>query len=329
MDATYYSVIDICCGMGGLSLAARDIGMNPSIGIDTNEDALKTYMRNFPDATAIKGDISSKSTIDLCIENSKKLKRNSNLIVVSGPPCQGFSVAGPRNPKDPRNDILVYVADAISVIRPTSALIENVAAVLSPRNSDRINKLKSILSKSGYHITTITLDALYFGVPQRRRRAFFLITKKKLNENDLAEFMKSMFGEKKTVGNAMAGLFSPKVRPEVYVDEEDNGAPPNHFAMQHSERVKKKIALIKPGTGPLSYRRLDPNKPTKTLISGHRAPPAHPYEPRSLTVREAARLQGFPDSFRVYGKFGKQMEQVTNAVPPPMGAAVLTALLKL
>lgn len=328
MDAACCSVIDICCGMGGLSLAARDIGMAPIIGIDTNEHALKTYGKNFPDTTSIKGDISRKSTIDLCIENSKKLKRNTNLIVVSGPPCQGFSVAGPRNPEDPRNDIIVYVADAISAIRPASALIENVASVLSPRNADRITKLKGILSKSGYNITAIKLDALDFGVPQRRRRAFFFITKKKINETELNEFIKSMFREKKTVGMAMAGLSSPNVRPDVYIDEEDKSVPPNHLAMRHSEGVKKKIAKIKPGTGPLSYRRLDTDKPTKTLISGHRAPPTHPHEPRSVTVREAARLQGFPDSFRVYGKFGSQMEQVTNAVPPPLGAAALTALLK-
>jgi DNA (cytosine-5)-methyltransferase 1 len=122
-------------------------------------------------------------------------------------------------------------------------------------------------------------------------------------------------------------LPTPKVRPDRYKDETDDGAIKNHFAMQHSERVKKKIAAIEPGKGPMSYRRLHPTRLSNTLFSGHRAPPAHFDEPRSITVREAARLQGFPDNFRVYGSFSNQMEQVTNAVPPPLAIAVLSVLL--
>ena len=76
----------------------------------------------------------------------------------------------------------------------------------------------------------------------------------------------------------------------------------------------------------MSYRRLHPEQPSNTLFSGHRAPPAHFEEPRSITVREAARLQGFPDDFRIYGSFGNQMQQVTNAVPPPLAQVVLRVL---
>ena len=128
------------------------------------------------------------------------------------------------------------------------------------------------------------------------------------------------------VGEALADLPSPKVRPDRYNDEDDSLVLSNHFAMQHSQRVKKKIAAIPQGKGPMSYRRLHPERVSNTLISGHRAPPAHYREPRSITVREAARLQGFPDDFRIYGSFGNQMTQVTNAVPPPMARAALIAL---
>jgi DNA (cytosine-5)-methyltransferase 1 len=97
--------------------------------------------------------------------------------------------------------------------------------------------------------------------------------------------------------------------------------------MRHSERVKQKIALIEPGKGPMSYRRLKPDAPSRTLISGNRAPPTHFSEPRSITVREAARLQGFSDDFEISGVFSKQMLHVTNAVPPPLAKAALGALL--
>ncbi len=76
----------------------------------------------------------------------------------------------------------------------------------------------------------------------------------------------------------------------------------------------------------MSYRKLDPTKPANTLFSGHRAPPVHYKYPRSITVREAARLQGFPDDFRIYGSFANQMTQVTNAVPPPLARTVLQVL---
>jgi DNA (cytosine-5)-methyltransferase 1 len=116
------------------------------------------------------------------------------------------------------------------------------------------------------------------------------------------------------------------VRPDDYDDDADCDGVANHLAMRHSRGVMNKIAAILPGTGPMSYRRLHPTRLSNTLFSGHRAPPAHYLEPRSITVREAARLQGFPDDFRIYGSFANQMEQITNAVPPPLSRAALSAL---
>jgi DNA (cytosine-5)-methyltransferase 1 len=98
--------------------------------------------------------------------------------------------------------------------------------------------------------------------------------------------------------------------------------------MRHSARVKRKIAALAPGTGPMSYRKLHPDKLARTLISGNRAPPAHHSQARSITAREAARLQGFPDTFVVRGSFASQMLHVTNAVPPPLARAALLALLQ-
>ena len=141
--------------------------------------------------------------------------------------------------------------------------------------------------------------------------------------------MESFKTDSTNARQALNGLSKAEVRPDNYDDEMDYGVIHNHFAMQHSERVKRKIAAIEPGTGPMSYRRLHPTRLSNTLFSGHRAPPAHFAEPRSITVREAARLQGFPDCFRVYGSFANQMEQVTNAVPPPLAMAVLSVLLAL
>jgi DNA (cytosine-5)-methyltransferase 1 len=323
-------VVDLCCGMGGLSLAARDLGMRVAVGVDVDTHAARTFRKNFPEAEFMEGSVRSSKVLHRCLELLNQSRGCSiPSIVVSGPPCQGFSVAGSRDPRDPRNQILVAVARAIAELNPRCALIENVSMILSPPNSSRLTRFEGVLTDAGYFVITLLLDAADFGVAQRRKRAFFLVTQQELDKNEIQDRLDHLKKPQLTVQHALRGLRSPKVRPEDYDDEKECTGLHNHLAMRHSRRVINKIAALEPGTGPMSYRKLHPSQPSKTLFSGHRAPPAHFREPRSITVREAARLQGFPDSFRIYGSFGNQMQQVTNAVPPPLAKVVLSVLMQL
>jgi len=325
------AVADLCCGMGGLSLAARELGMRVAVGVDLNAHAARTFTKNFPEAEFVEGSVRSAKVLQRCSELLKQSKEIAPApsIVVSGPPCQGFSVAGSRNPIDPRNQILVAVARAIAELNPHCALIENVSMILAEAHSHRLTRFENTLKDAGYFLHALMLDAADFGVAQKRKRVFFLVTRKQIDEGQILKRLGHLKMPQLTVRHALLGLPSPEVRPDDYDDENDNCGFSNHLAMRHSKRVMKKIAALEPGTGPMSYRKLDPSQPSKTLFSGHRAPPAHFCEPRSITVREAARLQGFPDSFRIYGSFGNQMQQVTNAVPPPLAKAVLRVLLEL
>jgi DNA (cytosine-5)-methyltransferase 1 len=321
------AAIDLCSGMGGLSWAAKTLGMKIVAGVDLNSDALKTFSKNFPDAKALEGSVRSSKVLKECDELLAEF-RNKNVptVILSGPPCQGFSVAGSCDPSDRRNQVLIGVAEAIVKLQPSCALIENVSMLLSEIHENRLAKFENIIIQGGYFLTKVLLDASEFGVSQKRKRAFFFVTRKEFSEEVILDQLKSYKLPVKTSSEALKGLDSPIVRPDDYDDEKDYGLIANHVAMQHSEKVMKKIALIVPGTGPMSYRRLHPEQPSNTLFSGHRAPPAHFEEPRSITVREAARLQGFPDDFRIYGSFGNQMQQVTNAVPPPLAQVVLRVL---
>ncbi|MBI3853501.1 MAG: DNA cytosine methyltransferase [Verrucomicrobia bacterium] len=322
--------VDLCCGLGGLSLAAKKLGVQIVAGVDVNSSALKTFSKNFPATKALEGSVRSKTILAECAKLLEPFKAaNQPTIILSGPPCQGFSAAGSRDPADPRNQVLVAVARAVSKLQPDCALIENVSMLLADKHSDRIRKFEQIIQQGEFHITHIVLDASEFGVSQKRRRAFFLVTKQPIDEHVVLERLEEFKTDPVGARETLNGLSDPKVRPDDYDDDKDYGGVANHFAMRHSERVMKKIAAIDPGTGPMSYRRLHPTRLSNTLFSGHRAPPAHFKEPRSITVREAARLQGFPDSFRVYGSFANQMEQVTNAVPPPLAKAVLSVLAEL
>lgn len=321
---------DLCCGLGGLSLAAKELGVQIVAGVDVNPSALKTFSRNFPDAAALEGSVRSKTILANCASLLEPFKAvNQPTVVLSGPPCQGFSAAGSRDPADPRNQVLVAVARAVSKLQPDCALIENVSMLLADKHGGRIRKFVKAIENGHYNVTHIVLDASDFGVSQKRKRAFFLVTRQPLNEQTFMARLESFKTSPVGAREALNGLSKPGVRPDDYNDEADYDGFHNHFAMRHSERVMKKIAAIEPGTGPMSYRRLHPTRLSNTLFSGHRAPPAHFREPRSITVREAARLQGFPDSFRIFGSFANQMEQVTNAVPPPLARAVLSVLLEL
>jgi DNA (cytosine-5)-methyltransferase 1 len=316
---------DLCSGMGGLSLAARQLSMRIVFGVDTNATAVRTFEKNFPEAEAIEGSIRSSRIIDRC----RKLLKPPNggpSILVSGPPCQGFSVAGSRNPSDPRNQIIMAVARDVVTLAPDCALVENVSAVLAEEHAQRLKKFYDLFADGQYFVTSVVLDASEFGVAQKRKRAFFFILRKQVTAHELLKRLELHKQPAINVESALRGLPSPLVRPDDYSDERDYGLVHNHFAMQHSQRVIDKIAALPPGTGPMSYRRLCATRPSNTLFSGHRAPPAHFSDPRSITAREAARLQGFPDDFRIYGSFGNQMEQVTNAVPLPLARAVLQVL---
>ena len=320
-------VVDLCSGLGGISLAAQHLGMRVIAAVDTNSNALLTYKRNFPGTVIIKRSIMGTGAVDACQDAIRQQNfTTAPLIVVSGPPCQGFSIAGSRDPLDGRNKVILAVGNAIVRLKPRCALIENVSALLDSKHSVRVRKFKRKLETAGYSVVVLLLNAKDYGVPQRRERVFFLVSQTLLNEDEIRLRLDNLKKNEVTVKAAFSRLPRARLRPDKHSEAVNRHGIPNHLSMRHSLEVRSKIALLEPGTGPMSYRKLHPARPANTLFSGHRAPPAHYKSPRSITVREAARLQGFPDTFRIYGSFSNQMEQVTNAVPPPLAETVLRVL---
>lgn len=323
-------IIDLCSGMGGLSYAAREVGLEVWAGVDTSISAICSFRHNFPMASPIPGDISDQRVIGQIAEEIQAAgMEKERLIVVSGPPCKGFSDAGPRKVGDPRNEVLISVAKAIVDLGPAAAIIENVSALQKTRNAKVLRRFKAVLNSSGYHVYSFELNSLDFGVPQKRRRMIYYVLPFSIKKKCISQKLKTFHRSASTVREILGHLPIPPERPFNYDPIDDNGTLANHYAMRHSQRVKNKIANIKPGTGPLSYRKLKPDSYAATLLSGHRAPPVHYEQPRSITVREALLLQSFPDSFQVMGPFGNQMEQVTNAVPALLGKATIHVLMQL
>lgn len=328
---------DLFCGAGGFSLGLEQAGLSCVLGVDFNEYAVKAYKQNFPHDCWLM-DLSEESNQRKVIE---KLKTERVDLIVGGPPCQGFSIFGNRRfvntknhdlTKDKRNDLVFAFAKIVVETSPNWFIMENVPGILSAHNGAYVEAIIKYFNDNGYRTEYRVINAADYGAPQLRRRFILIGTKTKL----LIPFPKPKYFERpegwqkayRTVGEVITDLASDRTL----------GSIPNHNAPRHSSIVKERFSYIKEGdkmdvdalpehlklgqkTGkPVAnfshvFKRLDRNKPSGTIVPGHNALPVHPWLNRTLTVREAARIQTFPDSFSFVGPIINQCLQVGNAFP--------------
>jgi len=389
-----FTFIDLFAAPGGLSLGFEMAGFKCLAGVDIDQTAMLTYRKNFPDAIAIVDDITHLKSEDL-------LKRaNINAadvnVIIGGPPCQGFSTVGrvkiaslvrkgvwnlsnshPRFIDDPRNVLYREFVRIVKDIKPEIFVMENVPGMMSYRNGEIVSQIIEDFKHLGYRTEARVLNAVWFGVPQVRKRIFFIGTKMKDMEiiwpepkfaepeeatMNLDIFIKgSRLKRPVTVWEAIGDLPEPiQGRPglaDVPLDydkqpfseyqkwaREGSSKVHNHITRQHSERDIQVFSLMKEGMwwkdlpkeikDLYGYRddifhdkmkRLRSDKPSWTIVAhlykdGYMY--IHPKQPRTITVREAARLQGFPDRFIFMGSRTEQFKQVGNAVPPLLAKAV-------
>jgi DNA (cytosine-5)-methyltransferase 1 len=230
-----------------------------------------------------------------------------------------------------------HVARLARQLKAETICLENVPGVRRVNGHGFLDKIVAALDAAGYAVAPHLLRACAFGVPQHRLRYFFLCRRghraEKIREPK-ATHRAHGEGEATLPGTPrLADLFAklPQVahgRAAEYFVGDDGTEHLNMSTMAHSTRVIRKIKKIKPGEGPISYRRLEPGE-ARTLIAGHRAMPVHPTLHRTISVREAAVIQGFAPDYFFCGPRAEQPLQVANAVPPPLAEAVANHLLPL
>ena len=329
-----HSAVDLFAGAGGMALGFRQAGFRVRAAVELDRPAAQTYRLNHPGVPVLEADVTTVTGEQL--RSFAPGTSGGVAATIAGPPCQGYSAAGPRDPHAERNYLYEHVIRIANELGSKSIVIENVPGAASVRGVEFADPIERELEQAGFAADKHLLSGPDFGVPQRRRRFFFVGLDRSLGTKpqspDATHRHPGSMGELAETP-ALADLLRllPALPHGVAADRlelADGTVAYNGATMAHADRVVRKIEKILPGQGPLSYRRLDRTLAT-TIIAGHRALPVHPILDRTISVREAALIQGFPLSYTFCGYRSQQPLQVANAVPPPLARAVAHEIRKL
>lgn len=371
-----YKVIDLFAGAGGLSYGFEQAGLVVDLAIEKDAWAVETYKLNHRNKNVIEADITTLSD-DFFERYKGKID-----VVMGGPPCQGFSIAASnrRRENDSRNTLYQQFLRVVNIVEPKIVLIENVKEIVNYQLQDGrkiVDDIAIFLKERDYTFDYKILNCRNYGIPQDRKRFFFLAIKKELVSSnvDLEKIMSIYTQSEICFDDAVNDLPVVKAREFAedavmeYTDKPHNSFQKamrgnsillhNHIPMRHTEKTVKKFEFLLNGSGDglpedllprvrgnideISYSQYSQNH---RIINGKNVSPTitasfyssfiHPHQPRNLTVREAARIQTFPDTFIFKGKkttlskklLAKkgiveelhldQFNQVGNAVPPMM-----------
>jgi len=316
------TVLDLFGGAGGLGYGFRQARFRVGLAVELDREAAQSYRLNNPGVPVLEADVADLTSADVL-----GYMGSAPTVICAGPPCQSYSLAGTRADDDPRHHLFEFVLALSRKLRPKALVIENVPGIgrAIGDGSFRETLVREIGKQFGTEV--MTMDAREHGVPQSRKRLFF-VGRAKATEPFGAPPPSHSFdgsGRRKATPTVLDVLRRlPRRRHgssnDVHV-REDGVVVRNLATMLHSERVLRKIAAIRPGEGPISYRRTRPDY-ARTVVAGHRALAVHPTQHRTLSVREAASLQGFPEHYAFMGFRANTPLQVANAVPPPVARAL-------
>lgn len=319
------SLISLFCGGGGLDLGLNLAGFSTKVCSDLSPSFVDSVVKNLPHATGIAED-----AMKLTGKKLRELAQTKEIdLMAAGPPCQSFSILGRRGAlEDPRGKLALKYFDLIAEVKPRAFIFENVPGLLSVNGGKDWKLLfEYAKKKTGYTFHVARLNAFQFGIPQYRERVVLVGFKD--NNIDFA-FPNQATGPS---SNQLNREMPPAGSPSTWALEGVDGLP-NHKARIHGERVRARYRLIQQGDRDRIDHtdRIDGERPSGTVLVGSGGgggrPHIHPVEDRVITVREAARLQSFPDWYVFQGTATAQYRQVGNAVPPLMAYEVGVAIRK-
>lgn len=343
------SAVDLFCGVGGMGLGFEQAGFDVLVGVEWDPLLAAVHEFNHPSTRVVCCDVASLAG---SAREKLSLAETELDVVFGGPPCQGFSSIGKRDAGDSRNDLVGIFIKVATELRPRYIVMENVEGILQPTMKQHIDQAKLSLTNAGYsYAEPKRMDACEFGVPQRRRRVFLIAwradsqafnwpveTHGKAN-SQLKPFV--------TVADAIGdlSLIAPTGR-SAYArslgarSTRSDAAPRKgvpktltgfELTSHNPQTVARFEQTVEGKEEPVSrYTRLSWSGVCHTMRAGTgpdrgsfmSARPIHPGEPRVITVREAARLHGYPDWFQFHRTKWHSFRGIGNSVPPPMARAI-------
>jgi DNA (cytosine-5)-methyltransferase 1 len=353
-------LVDLFCGCGGFSLGAMlasealGISLQPLVGVDVDPTALEVYQRNIRPETVLCTSVSGLVDFQLWTEGGEmSFAQTPHLspalaafcgradVVIGGPPCQGHSGFNNHTRSTDDRNTLYYTVPAIAIaLNAKIAVVENVYNIVNDKFKV-VQHSTSIFQKHGYNVTSLKLDASHYGVPQSRKRHFLIATR--FGMDAASQIANALRGQSVTVGHAISDLeetaeTSPFDRPARLSPE--NIARIQHLFANDIYHLPNEVRpdCHKNGhTYPSVYGRLKMDGVSNTVTTGFASPGrgryVHPTRQRGLTPHEAARLQGFPDSFAFLDASGRDLTNkaygklIGDAVPPPLGLVPAVAAL--
>jgi len=372
------TAIDLFSGAGGITLGLLNAGFNVLLSADLDEGCARTHLRNFS-LPFLQTDIAKLSGED--IQRQTGLLQGELDLLIGGPPCQGFSILGQREMRDPRNSLFHEFLRIAKELQPKCVVIENVPGLATLGGGALLHKIGAEFASAGYAVECAELLAAQYGVPQMRWRMFFIgwrADQMKRGGFPLPTHGQAGIGDlvpNRTISREEAGGFVtirdaigdlPAIEAGEYAGSYDRmprgsyqtamraGAPKtlhNHYAARLSPQNLARLRVLKPGEDWRSlprtllpegmrralrkdhtrrYRRMQWDGIARSIITRFRDPKSgeytHPEQHRTISIREAARIQSFPDWFVFEGSISQQYDQVGNAVPPLLARAVALEL---
>ncbi len=356
MTTDKYTAVDIFSGAGGMSIGATMAGINPVLAVEFDKHAAKTYEANHKNTKVLAQDIKTVEPLDHTEKHP--------FVLFGGPPCQGFSIANTktRNLDNPNNWMFREYCRFVEELESEWFVFENVVGFKSFDKGRFAIDVENELKALGYETNSAVLNAADFGVPQYRNR-FFIIGHRKDKGGIKFDFESLKKQKRVNVGDALADL--PTLANGDKVEEQDYRHEAKHAYTKLMRRKSKKALqnlvtesrphivdryrVIKQGEnwevaeqkGLLNtysstkhthsgiYKRLEEDKPAVTIANYRKSMLIHPHEDRGLSLREAARLQSFPDHFIFKGTLSFQQQQVGNAVPPLLAKVIFEKIISL
>lgn len=343
--------VDIFSGAGGLSLGAERAGITIALAVEKDRASADTFARNHPQTKILCRDITS-------ISPSRHVAKNP-FIVFGGPPCQGFSTSNTktRNTENSNNLMFFEFVRFVRLLAPDWFVFENVEGITTFDEGNTVRRIEACFQELGYDVKTKVLCASDYGVPQHRNRFFivgnrlginFRFPRKKKKRVTVREAISDLpvlaNGEKSDQLPYKKGLqesssFARKMR-------KNSRAASQNFVSMNTDHTVKRYRYIRQGQnwqaipGRLMrnyanlanchsgiYRRLRESQPSVVISNYRKNMLIHPRQDRGLSVREAARLQSFPDDFVFEGFLQDMQQQIGNAVPPLLAEAVFRKIL--